>query len=290
MNFLYKIERKFGKYAISNLSLYLILCYGCGYLMNAINPAFLSYLTLDPYRILHGQIWRIFTWILVPPDSFDILTLITLYFYYSIGTALERTWGTFLYNVYMFLGMVFTILGSFLAMGLSYLLWGEVIAVMGAAQYFQMVSYSFSTYYINMSIFLAFAATFPNVQVLLMFILPIKVKWMGIVYAVLLAYDFINTWMVGKVSILASLLNFIVFFFMTRRGLSMRMSPKQVKRRHEFQKEVKKAKPMSVAKHKCTICGRTSEEYPDLEFRFCSKCNGNYEYCQEHLFTHTHVK
>lgn len=290
MNFLYKIERKFGKYAISNLSLYLILCYGCGYLMNAINPAFLSYLTLDPYRILHGQIWRIFTWILVPPDSFDILTLITLYFYYSIGTSLERTWGTFLYNVYMFLGMVFTILGSFVAMGLSYLLWEEAIAVMGAAQYFQMASYSFSTYYINMSIFLAFAATFPDVQVLLMFILPIKVKWMGIVYAVLLIYGFVNTWMVGKVSILASLLNFIVFFFMTRRGLSMRMSPKQVKRRHEFQKEVKKAKPMSVAKHKCAICGRTSEEYPDLEFRFCSKCNGNYEYCQEHLFTHTHVK
>ncbi len=290
MDFLNKMERKLGRYAISNLSLYLILCYGCGYLMNVINPAFLSYLTLDTYRILHGQIWRIVTWILVPPDSLDIFTLVMLYFYYSIGTSLERTWGTFLYNVYMFLGMIFTVLGSFVAMGLSYLVWGEAIAVMGEAQFFQMASYSFSTYYINMSIFLAFAATFPNVQVLLMFILPIKVKWLGIVYAVLLIYEFVNTWMVGKVSIVASLLNFIVFFFMTRRGLRMRISPRQVKRRHDFQKEVKKAKPMSVAKHKCAICGRTSEEYPDLEFRFCSKCNGNYEYCQEHLFTHTHVK
>lgn len=290
MNFLNKMERKFGRYAISNLSLYLILCYGCGYLMNLINPAFLSYLTLDPYRILHGQVWRIITWILVPPDSLDFFTLIMLYFYYSIGTSLERTWGTFLYNVYMFLGMLFTVLGSFVAMGLSYAVWGEALAVMGASEFFQMASYSFSTYYINMSIFLAFAATFPDVQVLLMFIIPIKVKWMGVVYAVLLVYEFVNTWMVGKVSIVASLLNFIVFFLMTRRGLRMRMSPKQVKRRHDFQKEVKKAKPMSVAKHKCAICGRTSEEYPDLEFRFCSKCNGNYEYCQEHLFTHTHVK
>ena len=290
MNFLNKMERKFGRYTISNLSLYLILCYGCGYLMNVINPAFLSYLTLDTYRILHGQIWRIVTWILVPPDSLDIFTLVMLYFYYSIGTSLERTWGTFLYNVYMFLGMIFTVLGSFVAMGLAYLVWGEAIAVMGEAQFLQMASYSFSTYYINMSIFLAFAATFPNVQVLLMFILPIKVKWLGIVYAVLLVYEFVNTWMVGKVSIVASLLNFIVFFFMTRRGLRMRISPRQVKRRHDFQKEVKKAKPMSVAKHKCAICGRTSEEYPDLEFRFCSKCNGNDEYCQEHLFTHTHVK
>lgn len=290
MNFLNKIERKFGRYAISNLSLYLILCYGCGYLMNLINPAFLSYLTLDPYRVLHGQVWRIVTWILVPPDSLDIFTIIMLYFYYSIGTSLERTWGTFLYNVYMFFGMIFTVLGSFIAMGLSYLLWGDLLAIGGAAQFFQMASYSFSTYYINMSIFLAFAATFPNVQVLLMFILPIRVKWMGVAYAVLLLYEFVNTWMIGKISIIASLLNFIVFFLMTRSGLRMRMSPKQVKRRHDFQREVRKAKPMSVAKHKCAICGRTSDEYPDLEFRFCSKCNGNYEYCQEHLFTHTHVK
>lgn len=290
MNFLMKMERKFGKYAISNLSLYLILCYGCGYLMRMINPAFLSYLTLDPYQILHGQIWRIVTWILVPPDSLDIFTLIMLYFYYSIGTSLERTWGTFLYNVYMLLGMIFTVLGSFVAMGLSYLVWGELLAVGGAAEFFQMASLSFSTYYVNMSIFLAFAATFPDVQVLLMFILPIKVKWLGIAYAVLLLYEFVNTWMIGKVSIMASLLNFVVFFLLTRRGLRMRMSPKQMKRRHDFHKEVKKAKPMSVSKHKCAICGRTGDEYPELEFRFCSKCNGSYEYCQEHLFTHTHVK
>lgn len=290
MNFLYKLERKFGKYAISNLSLYLILCYGCGYLMKLINPAFLNYLTLDTYQIFHGQVWRIVTWILVPPDSLDFFTLIMLYFYYSIGTSLERTWGTFLYNVYMFLGMLFTVVGSFVAMGLAYLVWGDIIAIGGAEAFFQIASLSFSTYYINMSIFLAFAATFPNVQVLLMFIIPIKVKWLGVVYALFLLYEFINTWMIGKVSILASLLNFGVFFLMTRSGLGMRISPRQVKRRHDFQKEVKKAKPMSVARHKCAICGRTSDEFPELEFRFCSKCNGNYEYCQEHLFTHTHVK
>ena len=83
---------------------------------------------------------------------------------------------------------------------------------------------------------------------------------------------------------------FIIFMMITRTGFGMRISPRQVKRRHDYRKEVKKAKPMSVAKHKCAICGRTSDEYPDLEFRFCSKCNGNYEYCQDHLFTHTHVQ
>jgi uncharacterized paraquat-inducible protein A len=141
-----------------------------------------------------------------------------------------------------------------------------------------------------MSIFLAFAATFPNVQVLLMFIIPIKVKWLGVVYAVFLLYEFVNTWMISKVSIIASLLNFIVFFLLTRRGLGMRISPKQVKRRHDFQREVKKAKPMSVARHKCAICGITEEADEDETFRFCSKCEGNYEYCSKHIYTHVHVK
>ena len=113
---------------------------------------------------------------------------------------------------------------------------------------------------------------------------------MGIVYVVLILYDFIKSGIIGKVVIGASLLNFVVFFLMTRRGIGMRMSPKQVKRRHDYRKEVKKARPVTISKHKCAICGRTTDEYPDLAFRFCSKCNGNYEYCQDHLFTHTHVK
>lgn len=88
MNFWDKMEKKFGRYAIPNLSLYLILCFGCGYLIYAINPAMLNYLTLDPYKILHGQIWRLFTWILIPGDggSINIFTLIMLFFYYSIGS------------------------------------------------------------------------------------------------------------------------------------------------------------------------------------------------------------
>ena len=179
MNFLDKLERKCGKYAISNLSLYLILCYGCGYILELINASFLDYLTLNPYMILHGQIWRIVTWILVPPDSLGLFTIIMLYFYYSLGTSLERTWGTFYYNVYILGGMICTLIGSFILMGLSTVLFGDYIAVMGNKLFYQQVAYNFSTYYINMSIFLAFAATFPEVQVLLMFIIPIKVKFFG---------------------------------------------------------------------------------------------------------------
>ena len=293
MNFLNKMERKIGKYAIPNLSLYLILGYVLGYILEFINPAIVDFLTLNPYLILHGQVWRIVTWIIIPPSSFDLFTIIMLMFYYSVGMNLERTWGTFYYNVYLFMGMIFTILGSFLIMGISYVPAFRIAMLreaVGSADYFLLVARNFRTYFVNMSIFLGFAATFPEVQVLLMFIIPIKVTWMGIAYGVLLAVQFLQSDIVGKIVIGASLLNFVVFFLMTRSGIGMRISPRQVKRRHEYNREVKRAKPASVSKHKCAICGKNSEDNPEAEFRFCSKCNGNYEYCQDHLFTHTHVK
>ena len=281
-----KWEKKFGKYAISNLPLVLILCYVVGYVIQVINGNFLMYLTLDPYAILHGQIWRIFTWIIIPPSSLDIFTIIMLYFYYSIGSSLERTWGTWRYNVYLLSGMLFTVIGSFVWLGVQYLMMGGMSGEL-AAYVSGMGSRFFSTYYINMSIFLAFAATFPNVQVLLMFVIPVKVKVMGIIYAVILAVEFIAAGsLVIRIAIASSLLNFVIFFFTTRNHIHM--SPKQVRRRAEFRHEVRRNP--RITKHKCAICGRTDEDDPMLEFRFCSKCNGNYEYCQQHLFTHTHVK
>ncbi len=295
MNFLNKMERKFGKYAIPNLSLYLIMGYILGYVLLFVSPAALDFLTLNPYLILHGQIWRLVTWIIIPPSRLDLFTIVMLMFYYSVGTSLERTWGTFYYNVYLLMGMLFTIIGSFLVMGISYVpgvRYNDMrTLVYGTENYFRMVAGSFSTYFVNMSIFLGFAATFPDVQVLLMFIIPIKVKWMGIAYAILLGVQFLQRDIVGKIVIGASLLNFVLFFMMMRSsGIGMRFSPQQVKRRHDYNREIKRAKPMSVAKHKCAICGKNSEDNPEAEFRFCSKCNGNYEYCQDHLFTHTHVQ
>ena len=290
-NWLNKLERKFGKFAIHNISLYLLISYAFGYLIQMVNPSFCHYLTLNPYQILHGQIWRLVTWILVPPYSFDLLVIITLMFYYSIGSTLERTWGTFRYNLYLFSGMIFTVLGSFIVMGILYVLDAQAISVMGADVYFSAqvagnVFMAFSTYYVNMSIFLAFAATFPDTQVLLMFIIPVKMKWLGVAYAVLLAMQMLSGSLVMKVVIAASLLNFVVFFLATRN--MMHVSPKQIKRRHDFQREVRQASG-GVTKHKCAICGRTELDGDDLEFRFCSKCEGNYEYCQEHLFTHEHI-
>ncbi len=287
-----RFEKKFGKYAIKNISVMLLLCYAVGYIIEAVNIGFLQYLTLNPYAILHGEVWRLVTWILIPPSSLGgsmgiFFVCIMLLFYYNIGTTLERTWGTYRYNVYLFSGMLFTVVGSFVWMLIQYASAGWDMDPAYASVIFNMSSLFFSTYYINMSIFLALAATFPEVQVLLMFLIPVKVKWMGVLYGVMLLYDFIwEATAVGRVAIVSSLLNFVIFFLTSRSHIHM--SPKQIKRRVEFKQDIKRN--TRGTRHKCAICGQTEEDDPSLEFRFCSKCSGNHEYCQNHLFTHTHIK
>lgn len=290
MKFFNKLERKFGKYAIQNISLMLIICYGFGYAIQFVNAGFLNYLTLNPYLILHGQVWRLVTWILVPPSGFDIFfTLLSLYFYYWIGTTLEHVWGTFRYNVFLLGGMLFTILGSFVLLGYCYIVFAQQIAGVGSRLFFGemggLLFGLFSTYYVNLSIFPGFALTFPEMQVRLFFLIPIKVKWLGLLDVAVTLYSFFTGGLAVKIVIGASLMNVIVFFFATRD--MVRMSPKQIRRRQVFRQEVKKG--TGITRHKCAICGRTERD-GDLEFRFCSKCDGNYEYCQDHLFTHEHVK
>lgn len=283
-----RFEKKFGKYAVRNLSVVLICCYAVGYVIEFMMPWLATYLRLNPYAILHGQVWRLVTWILIPPSGENIFfVLLMLYFYCSIGTTLERTWGTYRYNVYILGGMLFTILGSFLMMGFAYLFMKDYIIVVSAEEFFRVGSRYFSTYYINMSIFLAFAATFPDVSVLLMFIVPIKVKWLGVIYAVMLVFSFLQGDFFTKFAIASSLLNFVVFFLTSRN--MMHLNPKQIHRRQEFKRDIRRSTG-GITKHKCAICGRTEVDSPEMQFRFCSKCDGNYEYCEEHLYTHTHIK
>lgn len=281
MNFINKMERRFGRYAIHNLTKYIIGIYVLGYILEYMGRltgfSVLSWLVLSPYHIVQGQIWRLISWVLIPPPSSNLLfVLIMLMFYYSIGTALERTWGAFRYNLYIFGGIICTVIGAFLL----YAIGGPMISVYG--------SMAFSTYYINLSIFLAFAASYPDIQVLFMMIIPMKMKWLAYLDIAYLLYDLIRGNWATRTVIIASLFNFILFFLATRNYT--RISPGQMHRRQEFKKAVHPKMAQGVTKHKCAICGRTEKDGDHLEFRFCSKCNGNYEYCQDHLFTHEHVK
>ena len=283
MNWIDKLERKFGRFGVENLTMYVIICYVVGYFLAYFNPSLLSMLSLEPALILRGQIWRIITWVIYPPSMSNVLWFVIaiVFFYYPIGTSLERTWGSFRYTLYIFSGILFSVIGAFI-----------LYFITGAYG----IGSLFNTYYISLSVFLAYALSYPDMQILLWFVIPIKMKWMAIVYGVMVLYDMITYLRMGLwvyvVPIIASLLNFVLFFFSTRNV--QRYNPKDVHRRREFKKAVAQSRvnPATggITKHKCAICGRTEKDDPNLEFRFCSKCNGNYEYCQDHLFTHQHVK
>lgn len=288
MRFMNKLERKLSKYAVSNLIVYVLIAYGVGYLFALFAPEAYSLLQMDPAAICRGQVWRLFTWICSTPQPLGIFTIFMFVFYYWIGTTLERVWGTFRYNLYMISGWFIVTAGTMLIYLITSLVFGWGYGV----------NLNASTYYINLASFLAFATLFPNQEVYFMFILRIRMKWLAIFDGILLAYEFLRYMYIGimlpessikcfslAASIVLSVANFLIFFLLTRD--MKRYSPKEVKRRHVYHQEVKRATE-NVSKHYCAICGRTELTNPELQFRYCSKCNGNYEYCNEHIFTHEH--
>ena len=289
MNWLDKLERKFGRYAIQNLMLYIVVLYVLGLALEIVAPEFYySYLSLDVSAILRGQIWRIFTFIIQPPNSGYLFMIIAIYMYYVLGRVLEAMWGTFRFNVYFFSGMFFHVIAAFII----YFVFGMVLPL--------------DTWYLNMSIFLAYATMFPEEKFYLYFAIPIKAKWLGMVDAFYFIYTIIRGFLpsyggnpvfgyIYKAAAVAagvSLLNFLIFFFSIKKG---KVYPAHKRRKNEVERNIKRAqRPEMIykngARHKCAICGRTELDDENLEFRYCSKCNGNYEYCQDHLFTHKHVE
>ncbi len=289
MNWLNKLERKFGKYAIPNLMIYIIMLYAAGFLLSLINPSFYyQYLSLNAAAILRGQVWRIFTFIINPPSTSLIFIVFVLYMYYMLGIQLERVWGAFKFNLYFFSGMFFEVVAAILI----YLVTG--------------VNLTMDTWYLNMSLFFAFAALYPDLEFLLFMIIPIKAKWLAVVDGLYFLYAIVQAFLpayggnvtygiyyrANAVAAVVSILNFLIFFLSTRN--TQKYNPKQFARREKFKRETRQARPVNTyaggAKHRCAVCGRTELDDSRLEFRYCSKCNGNYEYCQDHLFSHQHVK
>ncbi len=293
MKFLDKLEKKLGRFSIPNLSVILIIGYAIGYICYYITPLnfVLYFAMLDPASVMNGQIWRLITWVIMPPSYTNIFFyLIMMLFYYQLGTTLEHTWGRFRFNLYILGGVLFTDIGVMLGY--------NICANLGMIDVLT-IGYAVSTYYINMGIFLAFAMTYPDNQVMLYFIIPIKMKWLAVVYAALIAVSFIQSGIGGRIVIVSSLLNFLIFFILTKfgynsgfRGFSGPAFNFEFKRPggNTRSNTANRQYRNGNAVHKCAICGRTELTDPNLEFRYCSKCMGNYEYCNEHLFTHTHIR
>ncbi len=295
MDWVSKLEKKYGRYAISGIMKYIIVLQVAGFaIMNIMPEFYLLYLQLDARAILNGQIWRVVTFLLDPPitSTISISGLIFLFFalylYYMIGQSLESIWGAFRFNLYLIGGVLF-----------------HVIAVLIVYAIFD-VNLFLDTTYLYLSLYFAFAFSFPEMQLLLFFVIPVKMKYLGMLNGVFFGYTILQgilpayvnstygvTYQARALAAGVSVLNFLIFFFTSKSF--KRHTPKEMMRRKKFKNDLKRAKVRPTtyangAKHKCAVCGRTELDDPTLEFRYCSKCNGNYEYCQDHLFTHEHMK
>lgn len=188
MKWLNKLERKYGRYAISNLMYYIILITGIIYLVQyVLNIPLTYYLAFIPSQIMQGQIWRIITFIFIPPSSSLIFIVFVLYFYYMIGNTLENEWGSFKFNVYYLCGMIGTIIAAFLTG------YGDSV-------------------YLNLSMFLAFAYLYPDLEVRLFFFLPVKVKWLAYLDWLIFLVNLIRGPMYVRGAIIAALINVFIFF------------------------------------------------------------------------------
>ena len=237
-----------------------------------------SFLALNLAGLKHFELWRLVTFIFMPGAGSPFLLAISLYFYYWIGSTLEQRWGTARFNLYYIGGVVLTILGTVLS---SLLSGNHGLTVAG-------------TYYVNLSLFLAFASLFPNVQVLLFFVIPVKMKWLAWLDIALFALDIVRSVIygniIGIVLPIVALLNFAVFIWPEAKYQAERFQYRHSRQTVQFKKAVKQQQQQKGYHHKCCVCGKTDADYPDMTFRYCSKCAGYHCYCQDHIFSHVHFE
>ncbi len=293
------LERKWGKFTIPHLMRYIVFGNVLIYLINMLFPqsGFIYYLNLMPDRILRGEVWRLVTFLFVPSISSILMTALSLFCYYWIGEALERTIGSFRFGFYYLIGWAAIVLVSFLL---------YFTRIFNIGYLYNQMSF------FNQTLFIALATLHPNIQILLFYFLPIKAKWAGVFSGVLILVEFFTSAFPIKMLILASFFPYLVYFLPM---LIQRF--KATKRRKEFEKKINSAagggvnrngihiqvvrpqntennvredkKIRKVAFHRCTICGITEQDDPNMTFRYCSTCNGNHEYCEQHIHNHTHI-
>lgn len=257
-------------FGIRNLMMYVSIANVAFWVLGAINRPFLSYLSFDAAAILHGQVWRLVTFMLYPPST-GLLAFIAFYFYYWIGSTLEQYWGSGQFTIYFFSGVILTVLYGFLI----YFITGSNVRL--------------DSQYIYLSMFFSFAALFPDMQVLFMYIIPIKMKYLAIVDAVFFALAVItNPFPVNLLPVVA-VLNFFLFCGgdLLRYIRPVRASQSTVNFRRESRR-IRREQQSKLYTHKCAVCGRTDADYPNLEFRYCSRCQGYHCFCIDHINNHIH--
>ena len=263
-----RFERAFSRYAIPNLSIYLIGGQVLFFSFSLFAQFDVRRIMFVPVLVLQGEVWRLFSFVLVPPVAGQlslvgaVFLAISWYFFYMISQALENYWGTFRFNLFFVLGWLLTVSFAFLTPQ-------------------QPAGYAFFA----VSVFLAFAFLNPDFELYLFFILPVKIKWFALFMWLVFAYTFATGGWSTRLGVLAATGNFLVFFardIVDRIKTDRRHMQQQV-RRTAFQESE------NEPRHRCCICGKTDLTDRLMDFRYCSKCANDECYCADHIIQHEHT-
>ncbi len=303
------LRKKFDRFCfknrdkgIPNLMLYICLGSAIVYLFSMMSSNYIlyEYLRFDLELILKGQVWRLFSYVLTMENGNIMLTLLLLFCYYSLGRAMENVWGTLRFNLFYLTGVVM--------MDVYALLVGLFMP-----QWQPYMSYVVDVSYLNMSLFLGYATLYPQAHFLLLFIIPVKAWIFALVDLVLTLMNVFNLFTMGAPFFIAIFPLVVLgnyFLFFGKDVLNLVPITWQANARRLFRKKPKKtadgpkvvpfpkagsyeastATVKAPYNHKCTVCGRTDVSNPELEFRYCSRCNGYHCYCEEHIQDHQHIE
>ena len=265
---------KHPRFGISNLMLYVVIGNVIIWLFSMMDTTNLlaASLQFSPQLILKGQIWRLISFAFVHTSG-GVLALIMFYFYYFIGNTLEQYWGKAKFTLFFFSGILFTVIYAFVI----YFITGADIRI--------------SASYIYLSMFFSFATLFPETQVLLFFIIPMKIKWLAYIDAAFFLYEIIVTPFPYNLIPVVAVLNYLLFcggwllqFLGKKRGYN---NPKVINYK-KAAKQVNRNRNNAPYSRKCEVCGITDVDDPDMEFRYCSRCIGYHCYCSRHINDHIH--
>ncbi len=254
MNWLDKLEQRFGHIAVPGLMRIIVILNAVAFLLLYLHPDWIRALVLDPEHVMQGEVWRLVSYLFIPPIMNLLWVAFALYFLWMMGEGLEQEWGAFRLNIFYLCGMIGTTLVAF------FLVRGPV-----------------TNTDLNLSVFLAFATVLPDFEILLFFILPVKVKWIGLLAAALIGAQIIFSSYPYNLVPIVSLGNYLIFFGPHFFRLA-RTNRETVRRRTQF--EAASHSEVVETRHRCAVCGKTEVDDPELEFRVAED---DQEYCRVHL-------
>jgi membrane associated rhomboid family serine protease len=257
-----RLERRFGRYALENLPLFVVGGMAVVFVLGMLKPEFESWLVLDIHKVLRGQVWRLFTYLFLPESRSPIWVFFVLYWSWMIGRNLEEQWGPFRLNVYYLLGMLGTTIAA---------------VITGAAV---------GNTWLNLSMLFAFATIFPDYEIRLFLLLPIRMKWVGLLSALGLVVAFVFESWSGRAAILAATGNYFLFFaghllaLLRDRNLAVRQ---RARRATDGAFGGPAPKPGGRV---CEVCHASQDEGADIRVCSCPKCQPSRNLCLAHARSH----